>query len=67
MTDSIHDCSCRLPDGSYGAAIDSCYELPMKPGKLFVTNGEYVSQVFFCPFCGEKAAIEPEIDKKAEL
>ena len=67
MSEGTHDCSGRLPDGCYGPAIEECYGLDEEPGKLFVTNGEYVSQVFFCPFCGEKAAIEPEIDKKAEL
>lgn len=38
----------------HGNAYDTCYE---QDDKLWVTNGEYESQVNFCPFCGEKAKI----------
>ena len=62
----LHDCNGRLPSGCYGAAIDQCYGLEEEPGKLFVSNGDYVSQVCFCPYCGEEAQVKPELDKKPE-
>jgi hypothetical protein len=37
---------------SCGVAFTVCYE---KDEKLFVANGEYTSQVSFCPYCGAKA------------
>ncbi len=45
-------CKCHL----YGAAIDDCYE--DQDGYLFVANGEYGSQVNFCPMCGYEAKVK---------
>ena len=36
-----------------GAAIDECFE--DEEYNLFVNNGEYGSQVNFCPMCGYEA------------
>lgn len=52
-----HLCKGPLPDRSYGAALDSCWE---EDGEFWIGNGEYASQVFFCPYCGKKAPKEPE-------
>lgn len=41
-----------------GAAIDYCYEDDR--GKLIVENGEYDSEVNYCPMCGYKAKVEAE-------
>ena len=49
-----HDCEIDSPHGSYGAAVDHCYE--DDKGRLWVSNGEYTSQVKFCPECGFRAA-----------
>lgn len=49
----IHYCHIISPDHNHGCAIDDCYE-DIK-GFLFVSNGEYGSQVNFCPMCGYKA------------
>jgi len=48
---------CRRPDEAsedvgYGQAIDVCWE---EEGELWASNGEYSTQVNFCPFCGYKA------------
>lgn len=41
------------PDGTYGSAIDSCWE--EQNGEMWVSNGEYSSQVNYCPITGRKA------------
>lgn len=46
----LHECEGKLPVRGYGAAIDYCREDP--DGTLWVGNGEYGSQVNFCPYCG---------------
>ncbi len=51
-----HSCEGKLPFGSYGDAIDDCDE--NDDGELWAGNGEYRSQVNFCPFCGFKAKVE---------
>ncbi len=50
-----HRCSGDLPyhPQSYGAALTKCYE--DKLGCLYVDNGEYSTQVNYCPYCGYKA------------
>ncbi len=48
-----HSCDSLLPFGGYGSAIDNCCE--NETGELWVGNGEYASQVNFCPYCGFKA------------
>lgn len=48
--------SCRLakyPFQGYGSALDDCTE--NQEGELWVDNGEYATQVNFCPVCGHKA------------
>ncbi len=47
---------CYLTDSKYhgyGVAIDDCFE--DQDGYLYAGNGEYGSQVNFCPMCGHKA------------
>ncbi len=48
-----HDCYVDMPTQGCGAAIEYCCS--DDTGRLWVGNGEYNSQVLFCPFCGEKA------------
>lgn len=51
--DNQHECKLDSPNDAYGAAVSECYE--WKDGTFWVTNGEYSSQVNFCPVCGAKA------------
>jgi hypothetical protein len=48
-----HFCSANTD----GSAVDFCKE--DEEGRLSVQNGEYASEVFFCPFCGTKAPTLP--------
>lgn len=50
-----HYCPCPdgLDDAFWGPAIANCYE--DIDGRLWVENGEYGSQVIYCPYCGTKA------------
>ncbi len=50
-----HNCSYNVPEKSYGPAIGHTYE---EDNKLWVTNGEYSSQVNYCPYCGYEAKIK---------
>lgn len=36
----------------YGPAITTSFK---EDGEIWVTNGEYISQVNYCPYTGEKA------------
>lgn len=51
--------SCKSPPGikarCYGVAIDHCTE--DDEGIFWAGNGEYRSQVNFCPFCGKEAPV----------
>ncbi len=49
---------CEMTGGwnGYGHAIDYCFQ--DQDGYLFVENGEYGSQVNFCPICGYEAKIK---------
>ncbi len=49
----FHYCEIFSKHHLYGPAIDECFE--DIDGYLFVCNGEYGSQVNFCPICGYKA------------
>lgn len=40
-------------DSGYGIAIDDCSE--DEEGQFWCGNGEYSTQVEYCPFCGQKA------------
>lgn len=52
-----HECNFHNPEEDvYGEAITYCTE--NKKGELWVGNGEYGSQVNFCPECGYKAKIQ---------
>lgn len=44
-----------LPSAMHGDAVTKCAE--METGELWVSNGEYASQVNFCPFCGFAARV----------
>jgi hypothetical protein len=50
---TTHLCVPNSPDGAYGPAIDECNE--DDEGRFWVGNGEYESQVNYCPVCGMKA------------
>ena len=41
--------------GKWGPGIDECYE---KDGEYWIDNGEYSSQVNFCPVCGTRAPVQ---------
>jgi hypothetical protein len=60
----LHTCEGNLPEGGYGAAIEGCSE--KEDGTLWAGNGEYDSQVAFCPYCGFAARIKPEVTSEAE-
>jgi hypothetical protein len=61
MSEGRHNCNydgdTELPHDGYGAAVTTCIE--DEEGKFWVANGEYGTQVFYCPFCGAKAPTEP--------
>jgi hypothetical protein len=59
MKPKLHSCEGRAPSDGYGEAIDLCVEIEDQPGKFWVGNSEYGSQVAYCPFCGEKAPVAP--------
>ncbi len=50
---ATHFCNIPCSYHLHGAAIDDCYE--DQDGCLFVSNGEYGSQVNYCPMCGYEA------------
>ncbi len=57
-----HECIFNSANyGSCGPAITLCYEYD---GYFFVTNGEYESQVNFCPWCGMKATKQAGVDSE---
>jgi hypothetical protein len=53
---------CKAPESAmsdgWGIAIDECYENNRE--EFWVTNGEYGSQVNYCPYCGAKAPVQIE-------
>jgi hypothetical protein len=49
----MHDCELPYRPHAYGAAVENCFEDDYF--RLFVINGEYGSQVNFCPVCGYEA------------
>lgn len=49
----LHYCNIPCRSHWYGPAIDHCFEDLER--RLFVSNGEYGSQVNFCPMCGYKS------------
>lgn len=49
----LHACDIDTPQHLFGNAINTCIE--DLDGYLFVGNGEYGSQVNYCPMCGYKA------------
>ena len=49
----MHSCEfSHAPFDAYGPAIEYCRE---SDGEFWVDNGEYATQVNYCPWCGEKA------------
>ena len=59
---SQHECNGdNYPECMYGPAIGWCIEYPA--GEFWVSNGEYASQVNYCPYCGTKAPIQVESNK----
>lgn len=57
---TLHYCSQVTPSKAHGAAISECFE--QEDGQYWVTNGEYASQVCYCPYCGKKAPVQPSED-----
>ena len=55
-----HKCEMSTPDAAYGPAIDTCYQ--NDDSSFWVSNGEYSSQVNYCPYCGAKAP--KQVEKK---
>ena len=49
----LHECKGSLPTSGYGDALYECIENEV--GEFWVSNGEYGSQVNYCPYCGAKA------------
>jgi len=45
------DAIADINNAYYGAAITTSFE---ENGRIFVTNGEYISEVNFCPFTGKQ-------------
>jgi hypothetical protein len=54
---SLYDGGPNYDCGTFGHAIEGCYE--KEDGTLWAGNGEYESQVSFCPYCGYQAKIKP--------
>ena len=52
-----HTCELFGESAAYGAAITEMWEDP--EGRFWVGNGEYASQVAYCPACGAKAPTQP--------
>lgn len=51
---------------AYGSAINTCWE--EQNGEMWVSNGEYSSQINFCPITGRKATIQiPLTDPNIKL
>jgi hypothetical protein len=50
---NLHYCEIDSPYHCYGPALADCHE--DLDGCLYIGNGEYGSQVNFCPKCGFKA------------
>ena len=55
----LHSCGARTRHDGYGEAITDCIETAGRPGEFWAGNGEYGSQVAFCPYCGAKAPVQP--------
>jgi hypothetical protein len=64
MKTPMHKCEGHFPHDGYGEAIDSCYANEV--GEMWAGNGEYGSQVCYCPYCGEKARVQPVIEPTIE-
>lgn len=62
ITEGLHECEGKLPADGYGPAIEGCSE--DRDGTLWAGNGEYGSQVAYCPYCGFKARTQPAIVTK---
>jgi len=57
MQNNLHEC--KTPGWFFAGdaeAITRCFE--KSDGTLWVENGEYRSQVNFCPFCGYEAKVK---------
>lgn len=53
----------NTPEDGYGVAIEYCFE--HDDGTFWVGNGEYGSQVNYCPYCGAKAP--KQVGEKSEV
>jgi hypothetical protein len=57
----LHECEGTTPHADYGEAINFCVEYD--DGDLWAGNGEYSSQVAYCPYCGFPARVKPVVTK----
>jgi len=65
-----HACVTLSPSRSCGTAVKYCVEYLAIAGVFWAGNGEYESQVNFCPVCGTKAPVQTpsqETDEGQEL
>jgi len=53
-----HMCRANYNYRLYGIAVDGCYE--DEDGRFWITNGEYESEVAYCPVCGKQATTLPK-------
>lgn len=58
----LHRCEGTLPDALYGPALTYCLEDEYH--RLWVDNGEYKSQVNYCPYCGYRAKNQIRLKEK---
>lgn len=57
---TLHHCCAQSKSGGYGGAVDVCFETD--DSELWVGNGEYASQVNFCPWCGYEAKVKVTVE-----
>lgn len=62
---NAHHCKLNSPYEAYGVAIEDVYE--DDEGRFWAGNGEYGSQVNYCPVCGTKAPKQIEGDKHEQF
>ena len=60
----MHFCKGNYPARHYGVAITYCAE--DEDGSFWAGNGEYESQVDYCPYCGTKAPLQTLDADKSE-
>lgn len=63
-----HACVVFSPARSCGTAVKYCVEYEGIEEVFWAGNGEYETQVNFCPFCGTKAPVQiPSVSTSTDL